>query len=339
MWIDEILPETLRSSAEERLTILEPYLKFEERLLESFPGVAKDMDDYGEQSQWDSEILPGLLLKAASRMFRFCAGHVFKRTKEGRMAWREHDAYLTRLRNAILLELPVLFRKYRCEEAYLRSLPSNSKADLRFQEFTAELGRTVDREYRNCLTNFMEELARAEDSKGQLKATAIRIDDKAVQDGPRNARLPEAESPTKRLIKTIREAQQLMASVPSSPFAQAIETLRNALGEDWSADGRFIAAEVGIVPAGPLSLEEPTEAAGPKATLGQTRRAAIDAYIKEVMEKTGKVLTRSDIWREAKYTHRRQFEGWQRGEAKPGTSVDRNISRVLKSKPHLALNR
>jgi hypothetical protein len=65
------------------------------------------------------------------------------------------------------------------------------------------------------------------------------------------------------------------------------------------------------------------------------RRAAIDAYISLVESKTGERITRTDIWKKAGYRHRREFEGWQRGQARTGSAVDNAIRLVLREKPHL----
>jgi hypothetical protein len=45
---------------------------------------------------------------------------------------------------------------------------------------------------------------------------------------------------------------------------------------------------------------------------GLERRAEVDAYIAEVLRKTGRQITRVDIWRMAGYKSRAAFERWER---------------------------
>ena len=65
------------------------------------------------------------------------------------------------------------------------------------------------------------------------------------------------------------------------------------------------------------------------------RRQAVDAYIEEVREATGKRITRKDFWREAGYKAPSDFERWQRNDPKTTKAAERNFDRVLRDKPHL----
>src|SRR5262249_25657642 len=47
---------------------------------------------------------------------------------------------------------------------------------------------------------------------------------------------------------------------------------------------------------------------------GMDRRAAVDAYIEEVYKRTGKHITRTDIWKSARYKSRTEFERWERND-------------------------
>ncbi len=47
---------------------------------------------------------------------------------------------------------------------------------------------------------------------------------------------------------------------------------------------------------------------------GADRRAAVDAYIEEILERTGKRITRTDIWKLAGYKSRTEFERWERDD-------------------------
>jgi len=66
------------------------------------------------------------------------------------------------------------------------------------------------------------------------------------------------------------------------------------------------------------------------------RRAEVDSYIQEVSEKTGKQITRTDIWRAAKYKSRTEFERWERNDLnRPNKAAHESFTRILSEKPHL----
>jgi hypothetical protein len=65
------------------------------------------------------------------------------------------------------------------------------------------------------------------------------------------------------------------------------------------------------------------------------RRKAVEAYIDEVLEKTGKRITRTDIWKSAHYKTRTEFERWQRNDQKATRAANERFTRLLKEKPHL----
>ena len=44
------------------------------------------------------------------------------------------------------------------------------------------------------------------------------------------------------------------------------------------------------------------------------RRRAVDAYIEEVHSRTGKRITRTDIWKSARYKTRTEYERWERND-------------------------
>jgi hypothetical protein len=69
----------------------------------------------------------------------------------------------------------------------------------------------------------------------------------------------------------------------------------------------------------------------------QSRRTAVDEYISEVLQKTGKRITRKDIYTAAGYTTQSDFQKWQRAVVGYSeNSADRNIQRILLvEKPHL----
>jgi hypothetical protein len=65
------------------------------------------------------------------------------------------------------------------------------------------------------------------------------------------------------------------------------------------------------------------------------RRAAINAYIDEVFEKTGRRITRTDIWKAARYRSRTEFERWQRNAKNPNKVAGERFAHILIEKPHL----
>jgi hypothetical protein len=67
------------------------------------------------------------------------------------------------------------------------------------------------------------------------------------------------------------------------------------------------------------------------------RRALVQAYIRQVLEKTGKRITKKDIWSRAGDTSRSEFERWERKDPKnPNRAADERFTRLLtEEKPHL----
>jgi hypothetical protein len=66
------------------------------------------------------------------------------------------------------------------------------------------------------------------------------------------------------------------------------------------------------------------------------RRAMVKAYIEEVRTKTGKRITKKDIWSKAGYKSRAEFERWERQDPKrPNKAANDTFTRILREKPHL----
>lgn len=65
------------------------------------------------------------------------------------------------------------------------------------------------------------------------------------------------------------------------------------------------------------------------------RRAAVDAYIAEVFDRTNEKISRKDIWKSARYRTRSEFERWQRCAANTTKVAHERFARVLTEKPHL----
>jgi hypothetical protein len=67
-----------------------------------------------------------------------------------------------------------------------------------------------------------------------------------------------------------------------------------------------------------------------------SRRSAVDAYLRDVFEKTGKRITKSDIWRSAGYKTRAEFERWVRHDPKrQNKAAHESFMRIFREKPHL----
>jgi len=112
--------------------------------------------------------------------------------------------------------------------------------------------------------------------------------------------------------------------------AAALETAAAAGGPPKTLTPR------GTEPGG----NEPTHTeAGPAVNSpggnGADRRAAVDAYIGEVFRRTGKRITRTDIWRSARYKSRTEFERWERQDRRATKAADERFTRILAEKPHL----
>jgi hypothetical protein len=95
--------------------------------------------------------------------------------------------------------------------------------------------------------------------------------------------------------------------------------------------------EPGMRPA-ESNLAESTSAPGTdiRSTIGSDRRAAVDAYIAEVLAKTGRRITRTHIWRAAGYKSRTEFERWERDDPdRRNHAANEAFNRILSEKPHL----
>jgi hypothetical protein len=90
----------------------------------------------------------------------------------------------------------------------------------------------------------------------------------------------------------------------------------------------------------PAPDEPAGDGAGPAVSTaengGTDRRAAVDAYIEEVFKRTGKRITRTDIWKSARYKSRTEFERWERNDLDhPNKTAHERFTRILAEKPHL----
>jgi hypothetical protein len=67
----------------------------------------------------------------------------------------------------------------------------------------------------------------------------------------------------------------------------------------------------------------------------ERRRAAVSAYIEEAVQKTGKRIKRTDIWKAVGYKTRTEFERWERNDRRATKTAHQRFTRFLTEKPHL----
>jgi hypothetical protein len=79
----------------------------------------------------------------------------------------------------------------------------------------------------------------------------------------------------------------------------------------------------------------------PASSVDTDRREIVDAYIEEVLAKTGRRITGTEIWKRAGDKTRTEFERWEscwyerRGKKGNKAADDRFRRLLLKDKPHL----
>jgi hypothetical protein len=111
----------------------------------------------------------------------------------------------------------------------------------------------------------------------------------------------------------------------SATFCARLE--RKALEQSESGNGTENAR---------LSSRPQNSASSAPNVENKNRRAMVDAYIEEVRSKKKKRITRKDIWSEAGYQTRTEFERWERRDPKHANrSADEYFTRILREKPHL----
>jgi hypothetical protein len=65
------------------------------------------------------------------------------------------------------------------------------------------------------------------------------------------------------------------------------------------------------------------------------RFKAVEDYLDEVLEKTGKRITKTAFWKSAHYKTRSEFERWQRNDPRCTRTARERFARLLREKPHL----
>jgi hypothetical protein len=123
--------------------------------------------------------------------------------------------------------------------------------------------------------------------------------------------------------------------VPSSsaPKAQPVAMGPEAISPATPVPSESDRAD-SVQPAEDASVpSEPKDVSVGLETAAQ-RRAAVDAYIEEVFEKTGKRIRRTDIWKMAGYKDATDFQRWQR-KNRTTPPAEKAFARILSRKPHL----
>jgi len=120
----------------------------------------------------------------------------------------------------------------------------------------------------------------------------------------------------------------IKATVTAGPSSQT-----SARDSRWRERAKGVVLAPGTAPAS--SSPERQQAAQSPEPIGD-RRKAVDTYIEEVFSRTGKRITRTDIWKSARYKSRTEFERWERNDPKnPNKSAHERFTRILIDKPHL----
>lgn len=88
-------------------------------------------------------------------------------------------------------------------------------------------------------------------------------------------------------------------------------------------------------PDGDPAQDQPGSFARSETVKSTNRRALVDEYITEVLQKTGKRINRTGVWKKAGYSTRTEFERWQRQDHRATKTADENFTRILREKPHL----
>jgi hypothetical protein len=125
--------------------------------------------------------------------------------------------------------------------------------------------------------------------------------------------------------------------LPSSMQRRDAEDLARRAGEElrrsdaWAAHLQDREAVATVA-----SPHQTTPTTAVELDTAEGRRRAVDAYIAEVLERTGQTITRGDLWRQAGYGGPTQFQRWQRCDKKKSKAADEKFADLLRRKPHLS---
>lgn len=124
----------------------------------------------------------------------------------------------------------------------------------------------------------------------------------------------------KKLLSQLRKAREVRGWIVGQSLGRLERRLETAVGHKRNATDKGNEARPGN--QGKSKLPD--------------RRAMVNDYIDEVRRVKRVRITRKDIWSEAGYNSRTEFERWERRDPKhPNQAADRSFSRVLREKPHL----
>jgi hypothetical protein len=269
-----------------------------------------------------------------------------------------------------LLTIEAYFQKGRA--AGLRDMISNWNGSILW-EFQQEIEKTPQwRKFENILLKLAEgspgqiqEEAQELVAKDSRTVEIIEVDPALVRLGLADYSLHRlARQSDEHLLRLLAEAKEqhrkLRRAVPegrSDPDVESVETvlkqLRKALALRGALPKTFEQSEPDRNTTADKSQSAESLRTGTnqahgslvqhgektvKGTEGKStgRRAIVDAYIQEVLRKTGKRITRKEIWTNAGYTTRTEFERWERQDPRrPNNAAHETFARILREKPHL----
>ena len=158
-----------------------------------------------------------------------------------------------------------------------------------------------------------------------------------------SAATTSASSRTSRAASQTAEDNSTQTLDEVKPGPPASRTAANAAAaidpnneEPSAAEGTASQADDG---ASTADRDEVASPSGPPAVPTTSNRAAVDAYIEEVLAATGQRINRRMFWKAAGYKHPTDFERWQRGDKRTTKTARVNFERVLRTKPHLKRSR
>ena len=144
-----------------------------------------------------------------------------------------------------------------------------------------------------------------------------------------------------KMVICLREflADEFKSKSPSIPNVDVIDIYEEghdqwlAKIEEAISNEKFGVAQAAAVPHHTRQMLSVAQTRDGENRAGTDRRAAVDAFIEEVFQKTGKRISRTDIWRVTGYRDRTEFERFQRGDRRTTRSAKAAFFRTLKMDP------
>jgi len=169
---------------------------------------------------------------------------------------------------------------------------------------------------------------------GDLEGILDRIETRRIKlcDAPEVQR--RYEESVKRFLEAFQGAKELRGSVVGTHLNPLADRLNNQPERSKRSSENM--REEPPQKKSPPRVEPPASIIKGVESNPEDRHKMVDAYIAEVLDKTGKRITRTAIWRKAGYKSRTEFERWQRQDPKRlNPSAADAFNRVLREKPHL----